>query len=81
MAMTLSMLQERVVGGDRLLLPHVQRRARQALVLRARGRAPCSSTTGPREVLMRMAVGFMRRKKASPIRWRVSAFRSVWTET
>jgi hypothetical protein len=30
---------------------------------------------------MRMAVGFMRRKKASPMRWRVSALSRVWTET
>ena len=30
---------------------------------------------------MRHAVGFMRRKKASLIRPRVSAFSSAWTET
>jgi hypothetical protein len=40
-----------------------------------------SSTTGPREVLMSSAVGFMRAKNFSPIRCRVSAFSSVWTET
>src|SRR5215467_968111 len=50
------------------------------LSLRAWVRAS-SSTTGPREVLMRMAVGFMRLKKASPMRWRVSALRRVCTET
>jgi hypothetical protein len=40
-----------------------------------------SSTTGPREVLMRIAVGFMRLKNFSPIRCRVSALSSVCTET
>jgi len=72
--------EQRIVAGDGLLFPHVERGARQPL-LGERPASARSSTTGPRAVLMSMAVGFMRRKKVSLMRWRVSALSSVWTDT
>jgi hypothetical protein len=60
---------------------HTSRAAPASRLSRSAWASATSSNTGPREVLIRMALGFMRRKKASPMRWWVSAFRSVWTET
>ena len=36
-----------------------------------------SSTTGPRAVLMRIAVGFMTASSAAPMRWRVDSFKGT----
>ena len=57
--------EEQVVGGQRLLFPHIERGAGELPAVEGAGQRALD-TTGPREVLMRMAVGFIRRKNFSP---------------
>ena len=53
--------EQRIIGVDRLLLEHVERRTRDA-PRRSASISAASSTIGPRATLMKYAVGFILRE-------------------
>ena len=65
----------------RLALEHVDPGAAAIQCSRSARASAASSTTGPRAVLIRIAVGFIIRSSASPIEWRVTSFNGTWMLT
>ena len=74
-------LQQRVVRRQRLGVGDVERGARDLAVDAARARSAVWSTTPPRAVLTRYAVGFIRASASVPIRWRVAGVSGQCSET
>ena len=62
---------KRMIGAQRLGIGHIQPRGQNRTVAQASTSASVS-TTGPREALIRIAVGFIRASSSAPIRWCVS---------
>ena len=73
-------LQQRIVGGRRLLLEHVEAGARDLAVLERPDQRPLVHGL-PRHVLMKYAVGFIALKTDSPTSFLVSSLRGTCIET
>jgi len=73
-------LENGVVGVRRLLFEHIEPRAGDTALLE-RLVSAFWSTIGPRDVLMKYAVGFIRARRSAFTRWRVSGVSGQLTLT
>ena len=73
--------EQRIVGRQRLGVGDVERGAGDRARRRSAQRSARWSTIGPRAVLIRIAVGFIRASAAASIRWWVSGVSGQCSET